>query len=575
MVRALDRKLLRDLVHLKGQVLTVALVVACGVAGFVAFQSTWDSLEHSRNSYYERYRFADAFVRLKRAPESFAGRLEAIPGVATVHTRVVQTINLPLPGRVQLPIGQIVSLPYGEQPPLNRLILEAGRLPEAGRTEEAVLLTAFAGRNGIVPGDRLPAVINGKLQELRVVGLASSPEFVYPQPPDAGTFVDDERFAVLWMDRAVVAPAFQMEGAFNDAVYRLQPGASEEAVLAEIDRMLEPHGGFTAVGQGRQASNYIVVEEMGQLRAWATVVPLIFLSVSAFLVNVVLSRLVSLQQPEIATLKAVGYSDGDIGLHFLKLVSVFVLLGALLGLGLGAVLGRGLTELYIDVFHFPLFSYRVSATVMLVGTAVSLVSAGAGAAAAVRQVVRLTPAEAMRPASPAVYRPLVSERLGLDRFISQAARMILRELERRPLRTLFSSLGIAATIAILVVGRIGQDAIERVLDVQFQRAWREDLSVAFRDPLPDRVVGSLAQLPGVLRAEGMRTTAARVEVGQRSRDVAVLGYPEGAELRRVVNGEGREVALPLNGALMSAQLGRALLIGPGDTLMVKILEGER
>jgi putative ABC transport system permease protein len=574
-VSALNRKLLRDLVHLKGQVVTVALVVACGIAGYVAFQSTWDSLEHSKRAYYERYRFADAFVRLKRAPEWVAGRLEAIPGVAMVHTRVVQTINLPLPGRVQLPIGQIVSLPYGEQPPLNRLILEAGRLPEAGRNEEAVLLTAFAGRNGIVPGDRLPAVINGKLRELRVVGLASSPEFVYPQPPGAGTFVDDERFAVLWMDRAVVAPAFQMEGAFNDAVFRLQPGASEEAVLAEIDRMLEPYGGFTAVGQGRQASNYIVVEEMGQLRAWATVVPLIFLSVSAFLVNVVLSRLVSLQRPEIATLKAVGYSDGDIGLHFLKLVSVFVLLGALLGLGLGAVLGRGLTGLYIDVFHFPLFSYRVSATVMLAGTAVSLVSAVAGAAAAVRQVVRLTPAEAMRPASPAVYRPLVSERLGLDRFISQAVRMILRELEHRPLRTLLSSLGIAATIAILVVGRIGQDAIERVLDVQFQRAWREDLSVAFRDPLPDRVAGSLAQLHGVLRAEGMRTTAARVEAGQRSRDVAVLGYPDGAELRRVVDGEGREVALPLDGALMSAQLGRALAIGPGDTLMLKILEGER
>jgi putative ABC transport system permease protein len=574
-VSALDRKLLRDLVHLKGPVITVGLVVACGVAGLVTFQSTWDSLERSRNVYYERYRFADAFVRLKRAPESVAGLLEAIPGVALVHTRVSQTINLPLPGRVQSPIGQIVSLPRGEQPPLNRLLLEAGRLPEAGRADEAVLLAAFAGRNDIEPGDRLPAVINGRLRTLRVVGLASSPEFVYPQPPGGDTFADDERFAVLWMDRAVVGPAFQMEGAFNDAVFRLQPGASEEAVLGEIDRILEPHGGFTAVGQARQASNYIVLEEMGQLRAWATVVPLIFLSVSAFLVNVVLSRLVSLQRPEIATLKAIGYSDRDVGLHFLKLVSVFVLLGAGLGLGLGAVLGRALTGLYVDVFNFPLFSYRVAASVMLVGTAVSLVPAVVGGAAAVRRIVRLTPAEAMRPAAPAVYRTLVSERLGLDRFISQAARMVLRELERRPLRTLLSSLGVGAAVAILVVGRISQDAIERVLDVQFQRAWREDLSVSFRDPLPDRVVGSLAVLPGVLRAEGMRTTAARVEAGQRSRDVAVLGYPDGAELRRVVNDEGKEVALPLDGALMSAQLGRALLVGPGDSLTVKILEGER
>jgi putative ABC transport system permease protein len=575
MVTALDRKLLRDLWALKGQVLTVGLVVACGVAGFVAFQSTWESLERSKRAYYERYRLAHAFVWLKRAPESVAARLEAIPGVALVHTRVVQAINLPLPGHAQSPIGQIVSLPDGGQPPLDRLILEGGRLPERGRGDEAVLLTAFARRNRIAPGDRIPGVINGKLRNLRVVGLASSPEFVYPQPPGGGTFADDERFAVLWMDRAAIAPAFQMEGAFNDALFRLQPGASLPAVLREIDRILEPYGGLTAVGQDRQASNYIVTDEMTQLRSWATVVPLIFLSVSAFLVNVVLSRLVSLQRPNIATLKAVGYTNAAVGVHFLKLVSVFVLLGAAVGLGLGAVLGRALTTLYTEVFHFPLFSYHVSPLVVIAAGAVSLLAAGAGAAVAVRQVVRLAPAEAMRPPAPAVYRPLLSERLGLGRWISQAARMILRELERRPLRTLLSSLGIGACIAVLVVGRISQDAVELVLDVQFQRAWREDLSVAFRDPLPDRVVATLAGLPGVRRAEGMRTVAARVEMGPRSRDVAVLGYPDGAELRQVVSGSGRQVPLPLTGALMSAQLGRALGAGAGDTLAVKLLEGDR
>lgn len=575
MVSALQRKLVRDLAHLKGQVVTVALVVACGVAGYVAFQSTWDSLEHSKSAYYERYRFADAFVHLKRAPEWVATRLEAIPGVARAHTRLVQIITLPIPGPVQPPIGQIVSLPDAGQPPLNQLLLEAGRMPEAGVEREAVLLTAFARRHKLGPGDPLPAVINGTLRELRIVGLASSPEFVYPLPPGGGTFADDERFAVLWMDRTVVAPTLQMEGAFNDAVFRLQPGVFVPGVLREIDRVLEPYGGLTAVAQDRQGSNYIVVEEMGQLRAWATVVPLIFLSVSAFLVNVVLSRVVSLQRPEIATLKAVGYTDREIGLHFLSLVSVFVLLGAVLGLALGAVLGRALTGLYTDVFHFPVFSYRVSPGTVLVSTAVSLLSAGVGAAAAVRGVVRLAPAEAMRPPAPAVYRPLLSERLGLHRFISQAGRMILREIERRPLRTVLSSVGIGASMAILVVGRISEDAIEDVLDVQFQRAWREDLSVGLRELMPERVVRHLAGLPGVIRAEGIRTLAARAEVGVRSRDVAVLAYPDGAELQRVVDRRGRPLSLPDAGVLVSAQLGTVLGVGPGDHFALKVLEGER
>jgi putative ABC transport system permease protein len=377
------------------------------------------------------------------------------------------------------------------------------------------------------------------------------------------------------MDREAIAPAFQMEGAFNDAVFSLQPGVADTPVLREIDRILEPYGGMTAVGRGRQESNYIVTEEMEQLRTWATVVPLIFLSVSAFLVNVVLSRLVSLQRPEIATLKAVGYSDWDIGRHFLKLVSVVVLLGSILGLALGAVLGHGLTGLYTDVFHFPFFSYGLSAEVVLVGTAVSLIAAAIGAASAVRSVVTLTPAQAMRPASPAIYRRLLTERLGLGWLISQAGRMVIRELERQPLRTLFSAVGIAAAIAILVVGRISQDAFEQVIDVQFQRAWREDLSVTFQDPVPDRAVRELAHLPGVRRAEGMRAVGARAESGPLSRDVAVLGYSRGAELRRVVDRRGRVIPLPPEGALVSAQLAKVLGLKTGDTVRLKVLEGER
>jgi putative ABC transport system permease protein len=575
MVSSLDRKLFRDLLRLKGQVVTVALVVACGIAGYVAFQSTWHSLELSKDAYYERYRFAEAFVRLKRAPESVADRLERIPGVARVYTRVVHDINLPIEGTLQPPIGEIVSLPEGGQPPLNQLVLEAGRLPEADRTNEAVLLTAFAQRFRIHPGDTLPAIINGSLRTLRIVGLASSPEYVYPIPPGGEFQADDERFAVLWMDRKTIAPAFQMDGAFNDAVFSLQPGASEPPILREIERILEPYGGLTAVARARQSSNYVVVEEMEQLRTWATVVPLIFLSVSAFLVNVVLSRLVSLQRPEIATLKAVGYSNWNVGLHFFKLVVVFVLLGAVLGVALGAVLGRGLTGLYTTVFHFPLFSYRLSPGVILGGTSISLLAALIGAAGAVRQVVKLTPAEAMRPASPAVYRPLLSERLGLGWLISQGGRMVIRELERKPLRTLLSAGGIAAAIAILVVGRLSQDAFEQVIDVQFQRAWREDLSISFREAVPQRAVLELGHLPGVQRAEGMRTLGVRAQVGSVVRDVALLGYPDDAELRRVVDRRGRLLPLPSEGALISEQLGKALRIQPGHLLSLKLLEGER
>jgi putative ABC transport system permease protein len=574
-VKALDRKLLRDLGQLRGQVLTIALVVACGIASFVTLRSTFTSLERAKTEFYRRYHFGDVFVYLERAPQLVAGRLETIPGVSRVHTRLVESVTLPITGGLQPPLAQIVSLPPSGDPPLDRLRLEAGRMVEPGRANEAVLLTAFAERRGLRAGDTLPAIINGERRVLRIVGLATSPEFVYPLPRGGSAGVDDDRFAVLWMDRAAVASAFRMEGAFNSAVLALQPGASDPAVLAEVDRLLDPYGGLPAVGRDRQPSNELLEEELEQLSVWATVVPLIFLAVSAFLVNVVLARLVELQRPEIATLKALGYTDARIGLHYLQLVTVVVLLGALVGTALGVWLGRALTGVYADFFRLPLADYRLAPGVAVMGIAASFASAALGATATVRRIARLPPAEAMRPPAPAAYRPLLVERLGL-RLIPPAWRIVLRELEHRPLRTLLSALGIATGVATVIVGQFSDDAFAYVLDMQFSQVSRDDLTVGFYDPVPTRAVRSLGHIPGVQRAEAVRTLAARIERGHRWREVPVYGLPTGAELRRVISRtDARPVPLPAGGLLLTRTLGDILGVTPGDSVSVKALEGER
>jgi putative ABC transport system permease protein len=574
-VKAIDRKLIRDLGHVRGQVLTVALVVACGIASYVTLQSTWSSLESSKVTYYVRYRFGDVFAHLKRAPESVARELEAVPGVAEVYTRITESITLPLADLAQPPLAQVVSLPPAGQPPLGRLFLQAGRMVEPGRPDEAVLLTKFGERAGLAPGDTLPAVVNGELRRLRIVGLATSPEFVYPLPPGGSAGVDDQRFAVLWMDRGAIAPAFQMEGAFNDVVLRVEPGASEKAVLREVDRVLDRYGGFAAVARSRQPSNDILEEEMGQLRTWATIVPLIFLGVSAFLVNVVLSRLVQLQRPEIAALKALGYRDREIGLHYLELVTIIVLLGAVLGIGLGVWLGQGLTGVYAEIFRFPFAGYRLGWRIPFVGAVLSLGTAAAGAVGTVRRIALLPPAEAMRPPAPAVYRPLLVERLGIPQVISPAGRMIVRELERRPLRTVLSVLGVATGLATLVVGQFSGDAFDYLVEMQFSRVTRENLTVTFRNPVPQRALDGLTHLPGVWRAEGIRAVPVRLEAGPRYREIPIVGLPDGAELRRVVGrATGRPVSLPPDGLVLTKTLAELLGIAPGDSVAIRVLEGE-
>lgn len=575
-MRALHRKLLRDLGHLRGQVATIALVVACGIAAFVSLQSTWHSLDASRRAYYADYRFGDVFAQLVRAPDPVQARLEAIPGVAEAYVRLHETVTLPLvvPGEPP-PIAAVLSMPDHGIPPLGQLVLEAGRLPEPGRMDETLLLSRFAARWKLGVHDTLPVVLNGELRRLVITGLAESPEFIYPVPRGGAPGADDRRFAVLWMRRAALAPVFRMEGVFDDVVLRLQPGASEPAVRAAVDAILEPYGGFPAIGRSRHVSHAIVEDELVRLRAWALVVPAIFLAVSAFLVNVVLARLVRLQRPQIAALKALGYTDGEIGRHFLALVTVVVAIGAGLGLALGAWFGGELTAIYARTFRLPSFTYRSGVLVPLVGVALSAVTAAIGAAASVRAIAALAPAEAMRPPAPAVYRPLLLERIGLPHLVPPAVRMVLRELERTPIRTALSVLGIAAGLATLVLGQFSNDAFEYLLDLQFTRVAREDLAVGFREPQPVRIVGELAHLPGVTRAEGLRSVGVRIEAGGRSREVPLIAYEDGAELRRVVSrASGATVPLPAAGLLVTATLAEMLGVRPGDVVTVRVLEGD-
>jgi putative ABC transport system permease protein len=574
-IAPLDRKLLRDLRSLRGQVITITLVVACGIASFVTMKSAYDSLIFSRDAYYARYRLADVFAHLERAPASVAERISAIPGVAVVETRVVESVSLPMPEMLEPARAVIISLPASGAPRLNAVHLAAGRFPDPERSDEVIVLASFAEEHGLEPGSRFPAVINGTRRELTAVGIGMSPEYVFAMTPGELTY-DPKRSTVLWLPEAAAAAAFRLEGAFNDVSLQLQPGASVRAVLDALDGLLGPYGGLGAVPRERQPSNFMLSGELQQLEQMGTSLPLIFLAVAAFLVNVVLSRLVYLQRPEIATLKAVGYADRAIAEHYLKLVGVIATLGALAGIGLGTYLGDALVGLYTgQFFRFPDPVYRLEPNVLLIGVGVSFGAAVLGALLAVRSVTKLPPAEAMRPPTPATYHRTRLRSRGLLSFLGPSARMALRELERRPVRSLLSAVGIALAVGILVIGRFMYDAMDQLVFVHFERAMREDVNVTFMKALPERAVRELAHLPGVHAAEPLRAVGVRFRSGHRHRDGALTGYPPGGQLRQLLDKDGEPAALPEDGVVLTTLLGEILDVRLGQDVTVELLEGDR
>ena len=355
---ALDAKLVRDLVHQRGQVLAIALVMAAGLAVLVMSLGSVVALEETRRAYYERAGFAHVFATLERAPDHLAERLAAIDGVRRVETRIVREVVLDVRGFAEPVTGRLISLPPRGPPQLNRPMLETGRLPAAGVLDEVVLSAAFAEAHALRPGDTIAANINGKRRRLAVVGTANSPEYVYALPP-GGLMPDDRRFGVAWVAEPLLAAAFDMEGAFDDASLTLTPKASEDAVIAAVDRLLAPYGGTGAIGRADQLSNWFLSSETRQLRTIATVMPSVFLAVSAFLMHMATSRLIALERREIGLLKAFGYRDLAVAWHYTRFALAIAALATVVGVVGGWWLGRTISISYAEVFRFPFLAYQI------------------------------------------------------------------------------------------------------------------------------------------------------------------------------------------------------------------------
>ena len=571
-MRMLDRKLLRDLWRVKTQVLTIALVVASGIGGFIASLSTYDSLRSLQQNYYERARFAHVFVTVKRAPSPVETRLLEIPGVAEAQITLAYDVLLDLPGVVEPVTGRFIALPDGGNPRINRLTLMAGRWIDAPASNEVLVGEAFATARKLKPGDRVVALLNGKREQLLIAGIVLSPEYIFA---GRGGLADEKSFGVFWMGRERLAAAYNMEGAFNQAALRLAQGASEQAVIDALDRLLEPYGSTGAYGRDEQFSHRALTQEINEQKVFGIVLPSVFLAVAVFLLNVVVTRQIGTQRSQIAALKAIGYPNAAIGVHYLKFVLVIVALGIAMGIAIGAWLGLIMTGMYAGFFRFPALDYRMPAWIPLVAGSASLLAAALGALNALLRVVRLPAAEAMRPASPPVFRPALMERLGYGHLYSAQVRMILRDLERRPLRAALTTFGIGCAVAILISGTWWRDAIDYLLDVEFRLRERQHVSLVFTDPVSFAAIHEVRRLPGVLQAEGGRDAQVRFRNGHISYRTTLYGLPEDSQMRRLLDAELKTVQLPGAGVVMSGRLATRLGVRPGETVWVEFLQGKR
>jgi putative ABC transport system permease protein len=573
-VKAIHRKALRDLWHMRGQALAIALVIASGIAMLVMSRATLDSLVDTRDRLYADYRFADLWAQVQRAPESLAGRVAQLPGVAEVETRLIAGAKLEVPGFGEPVEAVVQSLPDQGEPVQNRLYLRAGRALTPHADDELLVSDSFAQAHRLVPGDRLRVTLRGRTQWFTVVGTAVSPEHVYQIKPGA-MFPDYQRYAIVWMGRRAMAAALDMNGAFNQITARLAPGASEADTLAAVDQVLARAGSRGAHGRMDQLSYRFLYEEFRQLGTMTRVFPAIFLGVAAFLLNVVFTRLVGAQRDQVAILKAFGYRTADVVLHYALIVSLIGLAGSALGVAAGAWLGTQLAQMYQLYFRFPFLHYQIGASVVAIGVAVSLLAALAGAGRAVLAAAAEPVASAMRPPAPARFRRALLERLLPRRSLTQPLRIILRQIERQPLRAALTVTGLAFAGAIMMMARFQDSSINHMVELAYRLSQQHDLSATFTELRPARAAHELGALPGVRKVEGIRQVPVRLRHENHSLKTAIEGLRPGGVLRQPINHRRQPVDIPADGLVLNDYLARRLGVAVGDTVWVEVLEGRR
>jgi putative ABC transport system permease protein len=573
-MKALNLKLVRELWQVRMQMLSIALVVASGMMTVITMRGSYESLVTARDTYYAQTRFADVWAPLVRAPLAVGEQIAAIPDVTAVDVRISFLATLDLPDVAMPALGRFISLPAQGRPLLNDIVIKAGRYIDADAADEVIVSEKFATARQLRPGDSIRVVINGRSQLLEIVAIANSPEHTYAVPPGS-VMPEDARYGVFWMNEQFLGPANDMESAFNEVALTLSRDANPDAILEQVDAILKPYGGLGSYLRADQISHQTLQSELDQNRIMGTAIPGIFVGVAVFLLHQVLGRMVTTQRGEIAILKAFGYSNMEIGRHFLMFAVVAVFGGAVAG-GIGGIyLGDAMIRLYSKYFDLPNLQFRLAPDLLLLAGAVCFAGACSGAMGAVHRAVRLPPAEAMRPEAPTSYRAGFVEHLGLGRVLSPAGRMIMRNMERKPLQVVLAVLGVSQSMAILVIGMSMFDSITYLIDLQFRVIQREDVTLTFKQNVSSSVRFELARFPGVGRVETYRSAPVRLHAGHLEEETIVIGLQPDNQLRSIVNGDGKRLPVPASGLVLSSLLAAKLQAATGDTLRLEWLDGKR
>ncbi len=545
------------------------VLLAMGIMVYVSYQLLYVNLSSAQKQFYASQRFADGFASVDAMPAGAVRNLSDIKGISRIDSSI--TLDARVMGLSDTKIVTLRLNSFDPEDPerLNNFVLAKGTVPESGGL---LIGQTFAAANKLAVGDTVRLIVNGQEIERQITGIAQSPEYVYVIPDTGQLLPDDSAFGFAFVPAADLETLGSGRGIANRLSFLLEKGATFRQVEAPLREALEPYGLRSLTARKDQPSHAMLQQEIDQLGSMSASIPTVFIVMAVLILYIMLKRMIEQERMQIGTLKAFGFSNWTIVLHYLSYGGVTGAVGGVAGVLLGLVMTGGMTQMYLDYFSLPAIQVPPDPFYILMGLLIAVSSGLAGAFMGVRGVLRLEPGEAMRPPSPPVLKSDLFARLPLIRkLLTSYGFMASRNITRNKFRSTFVLAGMAFAFAITAFMASYGDMFKTLMLDQFTKVEVYDLKITLKTPTGAADALETADaLKGVDSAEAILELPAELHREHLQEAVSLTALPDDAGLYRIYDVDSKQNhSPPKEGILLSSTLAKKLQAKRGDVLTVR------
>lgn len=563
------KKFYRDLRESKGQFLSVLAVVIIGVMFYTGMYSAVEGISGAGRDYFEKYRLADLWGPVYRAPEGVVRRIEAVPGVDMAEGRVVQDVRIFMEDRNA--VIRLISLPDKKRDVVNDVMMKSGSYFLPGEENQCIVSEDFFKANHMTIGQTIEPVIHGERVKLSVAGTAKSPEFTLEIRDATELMPDPQKFGVVYVKKSYLQTILDFKGSVNEISVILKKDGDEKRVGAEMKKILNQYG-LTEIIERENQTSYAMFhsDELG-LQSMSAIFPMLFFIASAVIIYITMTRMIENQRTLMGVLKGLGYSNRDITLHYLTYPILVGVLGSILGSILGVFfVGEFLLEFFNFLYNIPAGETAANLRLAVPASLMALFFCVFAGYNACRKELALVPAESMRPKPPAAGRRTFLEgfRSFWDR-INFSWKLIVRNLFRYKRRSAMASVGIVFSMSLLITAFGLKSTMTELMAWQFEEIQRFDLKINFSQLMNADELGYIRGLDHVASVEPVMETGMEVTNGWRKKDIGIMALERGSTLYGIYDREGNPAILPSEGILLPERLMETMGLDIGDSVFLR------